>query len=326
MRRPLVIAACLLAILATALLVRGARAEPAPAGWHLVEGSFEPDRGPDGNSVFLDAPDGLILVDTGRHPAHRDRLLGFARERGRPIAAVINTHWHLDHSTGNAEIRAAFPDAPLYATGAIEGALAGFLADSRRRTQAALDAGRIPPANQAEVRRAFAVMDAPDSLRPTRLVARSADLAIAGRTLRVNVAPFAVTEADLWIFDAASGLLVAGDLVVAEVPFMDTACPEGWRRALDALAATPFTTLVPGHGDPMDRPQFLAWRTAFGNLLDCAASDAGRDASIAGWRRDAAIFQRPGREALIDAMTGYYLDTRLRAAPEEREKYCRPLS
>jgi glyoxylase-like metal-dependent hydrolase (beta-lactamase superfamily II) len=323
MRRLFIIAACLLAILGTALLVRGARAQLAP-DWHLVPGSFEPNRGPDGNSVFLDAPEGLILVDTGRHPEHRDRLLGLARERGRPIAAVVNTHWHLDHSTGNGEIRAAFPDAPLYATGAIEGALAGFLADSRRSIQAALDAGRIPPANQAEVRRAFAVMDDPDSLRPTRPVTRSGPVTIAGRRLQLNVAAFAVTEADLWIIDPAAGLVIAGDLVVAEVPFMDTACPEGWRRALDAIAATPFTTLVPGHGDPMDRPTFLAWRTAYNNLLDCAASDAARDACIAGWRRDAAIFQRPGREALIDAMTGYYVDTRLRAAAEERTRYCAP--
>ena len=104
---------------------------------------------------------------------------------------------------------------------------------------------------------------------------------------------------------------------------MDTACAEGWRRALDRLAATPFTTLIPGHGAPMDRPAFLAWRTAYNNLLDCAASPAARDACIAGWRRDAARFIGAGREGLIDQMTGYYIDTRLRAAPDERDRYCR---
>src|SRR5688500_7483375 len=118
MRRALVAAACLLAACATA-------PDADTAAWHLVPGTFEANRGPDGNSVFLDAPAGLILVDTGRHPAHRDRLLAYARTRGRPIVAILNTHWHLDHSTGNAEIRAAYPAAPLYATRAIEGALAG---------------------------------------------------------------------------------------------------------------------------------------------------------------------------------------------------------
>lgn len=104
-----------------------ASAQPdASTGYHLVPGSFEANRGPDGNSIFLDAPEGLILIDTGRHPAHRDRLLAYARERGRPIAAIVNTHWHLDHSTGNAEIRAAYPQAPLYATTAVEARWSAF--------------------------------------------------------------------------------------------------------------------------------------------------------------------------------------------------------
>src|SRR3954464_6965161 len=109
----------LLALLALMLV----GASPAPErGWHLVPGTFEPGRQPDGNSIFLDAPDGLILVDTGRHPAHQQKLLAYARERGRPIAAIVNTHWHLDHNGGNAEIRAAFPRARLYASNAVDGA------------------------------------------------------------------------------------------------------------------------------------------------------------------------------------------------------------
>ena len=310
--------------LAAVLLLAACATAPAaaPPDWHLIPGSFEPNRGPDGNSIFLDAPDGLILIDTGRHPAHRDRLLGYARDRGRPIAAILNTHWHLDHTTGNRELRTAFPQAPVFATTAIEGALTGFLRTSRERTQAALDAGRIPLENLDEVRRGLAAMADPDALRPTRPVTRSETVTIAGRRLALEVAPFAATEADLWVYDPAARLLIAGDLVVAEVPFMDTTCPEGWRRALGRLAATPFATLVPGHGAPMDRAAFLAWKHAFDNLLDCAVSSAERAACIAGWRRDAARFIAPGREAMIDQMTGYYLDTRLRAAPEERERYC----
>jgi len=138
----------------------------------------------------------------------------------------------------------------------------------------------------------------------------------------VNLAPFAATEGDVWLYDSAARLVIAGDLVVAQVPFMDTACPEGWRRALDAIAATDFATLVPGHGDPMTKPQFLTWRTAFSNLLDCSGSERPRADCIAGWRRDAAAFIPAGREAMTDEYVGYYLDTRLRAAPEEQVRYC----
>lgn len=315
--------------IALSFAATNAAAQPsAPAGWHLIPGTLWPDRGPDGNSIFLDAPEGLILVDTGRHPAHRDRLLAYARERGRPIAAVVNTHWHLDHSTGNGEIRAAYPDAELYASNAVEGALTGFLQRSREGAERALAAGRIPEANRDEVRRFLAVMDDPDSLRPTRPVTGSGEMTIAGRRLRVNLAPYAATEGDVWIHDPAAGpdggLIIAGDLVVGPVPFMDTACPEGWRRALDAIAATPFGTLIPGHGEPMDRAAFLAWRGAFNALLDCGASERPKAECVAGWRRDAARFIPAGREAEVDELAVHYIDSRLRSAPDQRQLYCPP--
>ena len=297
-----------------------------PLGYHVVPGSFVANRGPDGNSVFLDAPDGLILVDTGRHPAHRDKLLAYAEERGQPIVAIFNTHWHLDHSTGNGEIRAAFPGAELYATTAIEGAIVGFFPQSRVGAEQFLASGQASAEQRAEIERGFSVMDNPQSLRPTRPVSESGEMVIGGRRLQVNVARFAATEGDLWIYDERARLAIVGDLVVASVPFMDTACPEGWRRALDEVAATPFTTLIPGHGDPMDRAQFLTWRTAYNNLLDCGASDRSREQCIDGWTRDAAMFIAAGDERRIGGAVGYYIDTRLRASPEEKARYCRPLT
>jgi glyoxylase-like metal-dependent hydrolase (beta-lactamase superfamily II) len=314
-----------LALLALVLAGSAAAPRPAASDWQLVSGGFEPGRQPDGNSVFLDAPDGLILVDTGRHPQHRARLLAYARSRGRPIAAIVNSHWHLDHSGGNAEIRAAYPRAQVYASTAVEGALTGFLPQSRRGAEAFLASGKASPEQAAEIRGDFAAMDDPASLRPTRPITRSATIRVAGRKLQVNLARFAATEGDVWLYDPAARLVVAGDLVVALVPFLDTACPQGWRKALDEIAARPFTTLVPGHGAPMGRPGFLAWRSAFDNLLDCAASERPRQACIDGWLGDASAFIPAADRERVAGMAGYYLDTRLRAAPGEREKYCRPL-
>ena len=60
------------------------------------------------------------------------------------------------------------------------------------------------------------------------------------------------------------------------------------------------------------------------NLLDCAASSQSKEACVAGWRRDAAAFI-PAGDRRVDGMVGYYLDTRLRAGPEQRDRFCRPL-
>lgn len=311
------------------LLLCLAIAGPAPAaeagkGWHLVRGSFEPGRGPDGNSIFLEAPGGLILVDTGRHPAHQAKLLAYAKARGRPIAAIVNTHWHLDHSGGNAEMRAVYPRAEVFASNAVEGALTGFFPPSRKSAEEFLASGKASTELAAEIKRDFAAMDDVASLKATRPVTASGEVRIAGRLLQLNLARFAATEGDVWIYDPAAKLLVAGDLVVGPVPFFDTGCPEGWREALSEIASRPFETLIPGHGAPMTRPQFLQWRAAFGNLLDCAVSDKDKAECVAGWRRDAAAFI-PADDRRIDGMVTYYLETRLRAPYAEREKYCRPL-
>ena len=313
----------LLALLALALSAPASAADGA-RDWHLVPGSFEPGRGPDGNSVFLDAPEGLILVDTGRHPAHQEKLLAYARSRGKPIAAIVNTHWHLDHSGGNAEIRAVYPRAPVYGSTALEGALTGFFPPSRKSAEEFLASGKASAELKAEIERDFAAMDDAASLRSTRPVTRSGPVRIAGRRLRLNLAAFAATEGDVWVHDERSKLVVAGDLVVGPVPFFDTGCPEGWRKALGEIASTPFVTLVPGHGEPMSRPQFLKWRKAFDNLLDCAASAQSKETCVAGWKRDAADFI-PAGDRRVDGMVGYYLDTRLRAPPEQRDRFCRPL-
>lgn len=299
------------------------RAPRLPSDYALIPGSFAPDRQPDGNTVVIDAPAGLIVVDTGRHPEHRDKILAYAAARRRPVAAIVNSHWHLDHTGGNAAIRKAFPQADLYASRAMEGALTGFLARSRKDAEAFLASGRASPAQTAEMRGDFATMDDRAALTPTVPVTGSQVRRIAGRPLHVNLARHAATEGDVWLYDEKARAVVAGDLVVAAVPFLDTACPEGWRRALAEIARIPFATLFPGHGAPMTHAQFDRWRAAFGNLLDCSASTRGDADCKAGWMRDAAPFVRREDPARIGALLDYYLKTRLRPAPGRRE-YCPP--
>ena len=294
--------------------------------YFLIPGSVPMDKGPDGNSIFLDAPDGLILVDTGRHPEHAEKLLAYARQRGRPIAAIVNTHWHMDHVQGNLDIRQAYPAAHVYATTAIDGALPTFLANGRKGAEARLKDPKTPPARLPEIRRYLARMDNPDSVRPTIAVTRSGEMTIAGRKLDIRVAPFAATEADLWIYSPDEQLAIVGDLVVDIVPFMDTACPDGWKKALEEVAATPFVTLIPGHGAPMNRAQFLQWKQAFDNFVDCGRSARPKEECVAGWKKDAAPFIDGEHSTYVVEAATYYLDTRLRSSTEEQQKYCRPLA
>src|SRR5690349_18208464 len=92
--------------------------EVAP-GTFLIRAVPMPGRGPDGNTIIIDGKEGLIVVDTGRHTSQTDAILAFARERKRPIVAIVNTHWHLDHSSGNGRLKAEYPKAKVYTTTAV---------------------------------------------------------------------------------------------------------------------------------------------------------------------------------------------------------------
>lgn len=291
--------------------------------YHLVPGSVPLDKGPDGNSIFLDAPKGLILVDTGRHPEHAEQLLAYAKQRGLPIVAIVNTHWHLDHTTGNLDVRQAYPEANVYATTAIDGALKGFLARGREQSDKRLADPDTPADQKAQILRARYRLDHPETLRPTVPVTKSAKKKIAGRKLDVHVAPFSATEADLWLYDPKARLAIVGDLVVDIVPFMDTACPDGWKKALEEVAATPFVTLIPGHGAPMNRAQFAQWQGAFNAFVDCGRSTRQKEECIVGWQRDAAPFIDEAHRQYAGQAAAYYLETRLRSSPEEQQKYCK---
>jgi glyoxylase-like metal-dependent hydrolase (beta-lactamase superfamily II) len=210
-------------------------------GVELLRGAILPGRGPDGNTVVFDAPEGLVVIDTGRHDWHSDAILALARERKRPIAAIVNTHWHLDHTSGNGRLKAAFPGARVHSTNAIDRALAegGFLARNLESTKAMLDDPKVDDLQKDEMRVFVATMAESDVLRPDVILAADGRRAIGGREFDLHVTNGAVSDADVWLYDRASGIAVIGDLVTLPSPFFETACPDRWREALDASGRFP---------------------------------------------------------------------------------------
>jgi glyoxylase-like metal-dependent hydrolase (beta-lactamase superfamily II) len=307
-------------------LAFAATASTAPTsiapGVDLIYGSFVQGRQPDGNSVIFTAPDGLIVMDTGRHAEHTQQILDFARQAKRPIRAIINSHWHLDHIGGNSRIRGVNPDVHIYASGALAGAMQGFLADYRRDLEGALQQTPNGPQAQDWRDELAIIAAAPGSIADERIDASEMRV-IAGRKLFVHLESHAVTAGDVWVFDPVTHVVVAGDLVTLPVPFLDTACPEGWKAALDNLSHAEFKVMVPGHGTPMRRAGFETYRLAFGNLLTCAAArHKTNDECVEGWLRDAGTLIADADQPRARTMMDYYVVNALRGKTERIERLC----
>jgi glyoxylase-like metal-dependent hydrolase (beta-lactamase superfamily II) len=308
---------CGVSLFQAALVAASAPAAPAPSaeqlapGVHLLRGAILPNRGPDGNTVIFDAPEGLVVVDTGRHAWHSEAILAYAAARGRPIAAIVNTHWHLDHSSGNGRLKAAHPGARVHTTRAVDRVLAaeGFLARNLEAARGMLDDSDLGDVQREEVEIFIATMQEKDTLRPDVMIERSGELKLAGKTFDVRVTDRAVTDADVWLIDTASGVAVIGDLVTFPVPFFETACPVQWRSALDEVLSAPLERAVPGHGEPMTPKQVGLYREAFSAFIDCVNTDAEANACAMVWADGIASFTGSDgrkRDAVL-RNAGYYV-------------------
>ncbi len=300
------IARACLALLLLAAPAAAQEREVAP-GILLIEGSFEAGRQPDGNSVLIEGPDGLLLIDTGRRAAHVAKVEAAIAARGKPLRRIVNTHWHLDHVSGNLALKAKHRDVRVSASNAIDGALDGFLKRSAEGARAALDAGKIPEPMAGDVRGDLATFARGKELRPDDVISSAVADKSTGRRIDIHLVRHAATEGDVWLYDPQSRVLIAGDLVTDPVPFLDTACPDGWRKALDAIAATPFETLIPGHGAPMGRAAFSAWKTSFDTFVDCARGTQKVTYCAAGWYDRATSHSTFATEKVrILGMADYY--------------------
>jgi glyoxylase-like metal-dependent hydrolase (beta-lactamase superfamily II) len=287
---------------------------------HVIPGGFSRGMGPDGNTIIYRAADGLVVVDTGRHPGHSQVILDYAAKAGAPIVKIVNTHWHLDHTTGNQDLKAKYPKAKIYTTRAIEGALTGFLARGVTQSETMLKDPTLTDAQRAELTRGIKTIKERRGLLPDVAVEGPMKIAVDGGDLELLVTDRAVTASDIWIWDAARKTVVAGDLVVLPVPFFDTACPEQWSLALSDIAKKPFETLIPGHGEKINRAAFDRYRAAFDKLLACAA-DANATDCDARWVADAGDLVKPDEAAMAREFAAYYVKEIIRSK-ERRAEFC----
>jgi hypothetical protein len=107
-------------------------ATPVPAAQSLaqgvwfIRGGINPNRDAYGTAVVFAAAAGISSWIPAAMTGTPERSWP-SRVTQAVIIAIVNSHWHLDHVSGNPALRAVYPGLRVYPNNAIDSALGGFL-------------------------------------------------------------------------------------------------------------------------------------------------------------------------------------------------------
>jgi glyoxylase-like metal-dependent hydrolase (beta-lactamase superfamily II) len=184
-----------------------------------------------GLTTALITNDGVLLVDDKFEIDHDSIMAALKTVTNQPVKYVINTHYHADHSGGNAKLQA-------------RGSLAVASIEARASMVAANQSGQ-----------------------PNITVGNRAALHIGGKTVEIHKVGRAHTNGDVVVLFPEQRVLAAGDIFANGpgtsaqlVDYPGGGSAKLWPQAVGQALELPFDTVIPGHGLVSTKADLAAYR------------------------------------------------------------------
>jgi cyclase len=184
-----------------------------------------------GNMVVLTGPEGKVLVDSGFSTLAPKVTAALGAIDTRPLKYLVNTHWHFDHTDGNA---------------AMHGAGATILAHENTLKRL------MSPQDFSAFQMHFDA--APPAAWPRRTFTDKFTLYFENEQVDLGYMPPAHTDGDIYVHYVKGNVLHAGDVWFNELyPFIDASTGGNIDGMIAGSAqclalADAETVIVPGHG------------------------------------------------------------------------------
>jgi cyclase len=200
---------------------------------YVIHNDFAP-----GNTTALITNEGVILVDDKFEVDHDNVVAMLKTVTSQPVKYVINTHYHADHSGGNAKLQA-------------DGTLAVASIQARER----MVEGKQPGLPNITVQPRGALW----------LGGKSAEIYWLGR---------AHTDGDVVVLFPESKVLAAGDMYTHGegtpqlIDYRGGGSAKEWTATVEQALKLDFETVVPGHGDVATKRDMTTFRDSTKRLTE----------------------------------------------------------
>jgi glyoxylase-like metal-dependent hydrolase (beta-lactamase superfamily II) len=188
--------------------------------------------------------DGFLVIDTRCNRAEALELLDELRQLGSmPVRRIVNSHDHFDHHWGNATIRSEYPGVEIWAHAKLAEPDEASAARARKWLR--------------DVRPEWTDLATIEVVPPDHVVVEIATIDLGNRAVEVRSPGRGHTDNDLVVVVSDAGVVFAGDIVVESAPpaYGHDSFPLEWpatnAQLLEWIQAD--ATVVPGHGDVVDR-------------------------------------------------------------------------
>jgi glyoxylase-like metal-dependent hydrolase (beta-lactamase superfamily II) len=189
--------------------------------------------GDGGNVAVLVTSEGIILVDDKFEQDHDAILARIRTISQQPVKYIINTHYHQDHSGGNAKF---LPTADIIST-------------QNARTN-------IIEHKQSNV--------TGSAVAPARIVFNDETAVfLGGKEVRGKYFGRGHTNGDAVVYFPQLKTIHTGDLMAGTSPLIDYNGGGSlleWTKTLDGVMKLDFDTVIPGHGDLTNKAGLKTYR------------------------------------------------------------------
>jgi len=197
--------------------------------------------GDGGNVGVYVTSEGVILIDDKFDQDHEAIMAAVKQATPQPVKYVISTHYHADHSGGNAKMYGAGVD--IIST-----------ANSRK--------------NIVEKKQS----NAPPGVMPARIVfTDETSVFLGGKEVRAHFYGRGHTNGDAVIYFPALRTIHTGDLMAGASPLVDYnggGSVVEWTKTLDGALKLDFDTVIPGHGPVTNKAGLQAYRDNIATMRD----------------------------------------------------------